>query len=161
MKKSTYFLILFVLIILVGGFQLTSYASQTEKPTIIKFDEPARSNYLDESQQKNFLEGNWKVKYNSEEMKGAISYVIKKEGDVFNAFTTEYFDEDGQSMKADGEKTLIVKSFNGKSGVGTYKFEYEGKQYDVLCKIHKIDDNSFKLSYEFYGYSGSEIWKRI
>jgi len=31
----------------------------------------------------------------------------------------------------------------------------------VPCQIDMVDENTFKLSYDYYGYSDVETWKRL
>ncbi|TMU51000.1 hypothetical protein [Flagellimonas algicola] len=122
----------------------------TEKPT-------ANSAYNPETDP---LIGQWKVAYNTKDFKGAIVYKIKKEGKVFNAYTHQYQDENGYAQKAEGTKTLTITQFNGSKGKGIYSIEYEGEQYEVDCKIALTDENTFTLSYDYYGYGDVETWKR-
>ncbi|MEQ3500043.1 hypothetical protein ABMY20_09825 [Tenacibaculum sp. SSH1-16] len=104
------------------------------------------------------LTGKWKVVYKS--LNGSVVYVIKREGKIYNAFTYEVQDENGYGEKVPLEKNLIIKYFNGKKGKGTYKVEFEGKKYDIPCKINLKDNNTFLLSYDYYGYNDTEVWKR-
>lgn len=104
------------------------------------------------------LIGKWKVVYKS--LNGSVVYDIKKEGKIYNAFTYEVQDENGYGEKVPLVKTLIIKYFNGKKGKGTYKVEFEGKKYDIPCKINLKDNNTFLLSYDYYGYKDTEVWKR-
>lgn len=104
------------------------------------------------------LIGKWKVVYKS--LNGSVVYHIKKEGKIYNAFTYEVQDENGYGEKVPLVKTLVIKSFDGKKGKGIYKVEFEGKKYDVPCKINLKDDNTFQLSYNYYGYKDTEVWKR-
>ncbi|MDH7447559.1 hypothetical protein [Aquimarina sp. 2201CG14-23] len=107
-----------------------------------------------------YIIGKWIVNYRSEEFNGAIVYDLRKENQVFNAYTLEYQDIQGNSQKADGNKVLTIKKFDGYKGSGIYKIEYEGEEYKVDCSIDMVDENIFKLSYEYYGYGDIETWKR-
>jgi SHS2 domain-containing protein len=107
------------------------------------------------------LAGQWKVTYNAQNLKGAVVYKIKKEGKKLTAYTYEMQDENGYGQKTSIEKALTINAFKGKNANGIYKLEYEGKTYDVPCKIILIDANTFKLSYDYYGYSDTETWKRV
>ncbi|MCL6268160.1 hypothetical protein [Flagellimonas myxillae] len=113
-----------------------------------------------ENTETDFLTDQWKVAYNTDDFKGAIIYSIKKEGKVYNAYTHQYEDENGYAEKAEGSKALTITSFNGSKGKGIYNIEYEGKQYEVDCKIAQVDENTFTLSYDYYGYGDVETWKR-
>lgn len=104
------------------------------------------------------LVGKWKVEYKS--LNGSLVYDIKKRGKIYNAFTYEVQDENGYGEKVPLVKTLIITYFNGKKGKGTYKVEFEGKRYDIPCKINLKDNNAFLLSYNYYGYKDTEVWKR-
>lgn len=105
------------------------------------------------------LVGKWQVAYKS--LSGSVVYNMKKEGRLLNAYTSEIRDENGYGEKIPVVKTLIIKSFNGQRGRGTYKVEFEGKKYDVPCKIQLIDKYTFQLSYDYYGYKDTEVWKRV
>lgn len=108
-----------------------------------------------------FIIDKWKVTYNEKDFKGSVIYQIKKENKKFNAYTFAYQDEHGNSQKAKKqEKILIIISFDGYKGKGIYHLEYEGKKYDVECQIDMVDENTFKLSYEYYSYGDIETWKR-
>lgn len=105
--------------------------------------------------------GRWKVAYNNEDFEGSIVYTIKKEGGNFNAYTYQYEDKNGYTEKAEGAKTLLINDFDGKKGKGIYMLEYEGSTYEVDCAIEMIDKKTFKLSYDYYGYSDIETWKSV
>ncbi|MGB0891127.1 MAG: hypothetical protein ACPGUU_02160 [Flavobacteriaceae bacterium] len=111
-----------------------------------------------DTQKSTSLAGKWKVNYKS--LKGSVVYNMKKEGKLYNAFTYEIQDENGYGEKVPAVKTLIIKSFDGKKGKGIYKIEYEGKKYDVPCRIKLVDVNTFQLSYNYYGYKDTEVWKK-
>lgn len=179
MKNSTLlFRSIAVILLLAGSAHLVSYAAQgtsygTERmPSEEKVEERSTSelpvkvneaqkeleNYNEET---DYIIGNWKVTYDSEDYKGTIVYTIKKEGKLFNAYTYQYEDENGNSEKAKPLKILIIKSFDGYKGKGVYTIKYEGKTYDVPCDIGMVDENTFKLSYDYYGYGDIETWKRV
>ncbi len=106
------------------------------------------------------LTGYWKVTYNSKDFKGSVLYEIKNEGSNFNAYTYRYEDENGNSQKAEGSKILIIRSLKGNLGGGIYKLEYEGQQYEVECQVEIIDESTMQVSYDYYGYSDVETWKK-
>lgn len=108
-----------------------------------------------------YIIGKWRVTYDSEAFKGTIVYDLKKEGKVFHAYTFQYEDENGGSQKAEGTKALTIQEFDGYKGTGVYVFTYEGETYDVACQIDMVDENTFMLSYDYYGYSDMETWKRF
>ncbi|PIA77386.1 hypothetical protein BFR04_08015 [Gaetbulibacter sp. 4G1] len=171
MKDSTLLFRSLATIIFIGGIaHLTSYASQKDdinhnyeesidsnQENVFPEDEKPKSNNNLET---DYIVGKWKVNYNTEDFNGAVFYNIKKEGKIFNAYTYQYQDKNGNSEKAEGLKTLIIKSFDGYQGKGVYTIEYEQQQYQVDCQIDMVDENTFKLSYDYYGYSDIETWKR-
>ncbi|WP_025665690.1 hypothetical protein [Aquimarina megaterium] len=184
MKNSiVLFRSLAVVILLAGSAHLVSYASQSsnytsgtdlEENTISQFPDEKKQSIENEDDNKktsnasvnhyneetDYIIGNWKVTYHSKEFRGAIVYTIKKEGNVFNAYTYQYEDESGNSEKAKGTKTLIIKSFDGYKGKGIYTIEHEKQIYDIDCTIDMVDENTFRLSYDYYGYGDVETWKR-
>ena len=161
MKNSTLiFRSLMVIILLAGGAHLVTYAAQNNSSIVPNTTNSSEENIVP-NYETDYIVGKWIVKYNSKEFKGAIVYDIQKEGNTFNAYTYEYQDEKGYGEKAEKTKTLIIKSFDGYKGKGEYKIEYEGETYDVECNIDMVDENTFKLSYEYYGYGDVETWKRV
>lgn len=191
MSNTTLFLRSLAVIILLSGFaHIFAYTSQGSQPEVVvetslptdtsnslldtiaepsastevaKTDTPPKqlpkpTNYNAET---DYITGKWKVTYDSEAFKGAIIYNLKKEGKTFNAYTFQYEDENGYSQKAEGFNILTIKKFDGYQGTGIYKLEYEGEKYDVACQIDMVDENTFKLSYDYYGYSDVETWKRF
>lgn len=150
MKNSTLiFRSLAVIVFLTGIAHMASYASP--KKEVMQPIEIIDSISL---------EGKWKVNYATEDFKGAIIYSIKKEDQSLHAYTYQYQDESGATEKAEGTKTLTIQNFDGSQGNGIYTIEYEKKSYEVDCKITMTDSNTFELSYDYYGYSDVEIWKR-
>lgn len=160
MKNSTLvFRSLAVIILLAGTAQLATYASQkTSYNSTVNTE--GKTEVSTENPETDFIVGKWKVNYNSKDFKGAVVYNIKKEGKLFNAYRTVYQDENGYEEKTTPQKTLIIKSFDGYKGKGVYKIDYEGKTYDVACVIDMVDESTFKLSYDYYGYGDTETWKR-
>lgn len=128
--------------------------------TIDKAIKSKQENGTNYKQETDYIIDKWKVTYSSEEFKGSIIYEIKKVGNIFEAYTYQYEDENGHPQKAEGAKTLTIKSFDGYKGKGIYKIEYEGEKYDIECQIDMVDENTFKLSYDYYGYGDVETWKR-
>lgn len=160
MKNTTLlFRSLAVIIIITGAAHLVSFASQdVEYSSELSPEEaPVSETYNEDT---DYIVGNWRVAYNTDEFKGAIVYAIKKEGKVFKAYTAQYEDEQGNSEEAEAKKALVIKSFDGYKGKGIYYLEYENQTYDVKCEIDMVDENTFKLSYDYYGYADVETWKR-
>ncbi|MEC3907093.1 hypothetical protein VOI54_08680 [Tamlana sp. 2201CG12-4] len=127
-------------------FQKTEHPSQSQKEVI--------------NQKSHDIIGTWKVNYNTADFEGAIVYEIKKENKRFNAYTIAYQDKDGNSQKAENTKVLKITTFDGYKGKGIYITTFEGKQYNIPCEITFSDKNSFDLSYDYYGYSDIETWKK-
>ncbi len=183
MKSSTLlFKSLAIIIFIAGTAHLVNYLSLTSKssesnlywkehasnsptseiensevvPSSIETEQDEFINY-----ETDYIIGKWKVTYSSKDFDGVIVYDVKKESKAFHAYTYEYQDRNGNIEKAKKTKVLIIQKFDGYKGEGIYVISYEGKQYDVKCNIDMIDENTFKLSYEYYGYSDVETWKKI
>ncbi|MEM6686698.1 MAG: hypothetical protein AAF617_13025 [Bacteroidota bacterium] len=157
MKNSTLLIrSLLVIIVFAGSAHLMTYAAD-QNPNFTSTD----TKFTQSNNKTEDITGRWKVTYNTEEFQGAIVYNIKKEGNKFNAYTFEYQDTNGFGSPAEKTKTLIITSFKGAKGKGVYKLEYEDEIYDVDCTIVMVDENTFRLSYDYYGYSGEETWKRV
>ncbi|WP_420573872.1 hypothetical protein [Kordia sp.] len=161
MKNSTLlFRSLLIIILLAGGAHLFTYAAQNNNSIKVNETNSSTENTLPNNET-DYIIGKWSVQYKEKEFNGAIIYDIKKEGNKFNAYTHAYQDAQGNSEKAKKSKILIIKSFDGYKGKGIYKIEYQEEIYDVACQIDMLDENTFKLSYEAYGYSDVETWKRV
>ncbi|MEM7086740.1 MAG: hypothetical protein AAF489_11190 [Bacteroidota bacterium] len=174
MKNSTLlFRSLFFVILIAGSAHLVTYASKTRangansienrvflETSLEKNETGSRSEEKPTSSEKDDLTGTWKVNYNMEDFNGAILYKMKKEGGNYNAYIIEYQDEDGYGQEAENTKALTITSFDGYKGQGEYRVTYEGKTYNTDCTIEMVNMNVFKLSYDFYGYSDVETWKK-
>lgn len=168
MKNSTLVFRSLAIIILLGGLaHLVTYASQNpyENQKHIdtgnfNSDTEETTETLSSNQETGDIIGLWAVSYNAKEFNGTIVYDIKKEGTVFNAYTSTYEDLNGNAQQAEKRETLTIKSYDGYKGKGIYTIDYEGETYKVDCNIDMIDENTFKLSYDYYGYSDTETWKR-
>lgn len=155
MKNSTLlFRSLFFIILIASSAHLVTYASQNNTEKLNSLEENKEKSKTD------YIIGSWKFKYNSTDFNGAVIYEIKKEKGFFNAYIFEYQDENGNSQKAKNVKTLVIKSFDGYKGKGQYMITYKGEKYDVDCNIDMLDENTFKLNYDYYGYSDVETWKK-
>ncbi len=144
-------------VMLVADSLENSITSSSPKKTELTPVKKKRTSYNEET---DYIIDKWKVAYNSSDFSGSIIYDIRKEGKVFNAYTYQYEDKNGNIQKAEDAKVLMIKSFDGYKGIGIYKIEYEGEKYDIDCQIDMVDENTFKLSYDYYGYSDVETWKR-
>ncbi|WP_196894950.1 hypothetical protein [Aureivirga marina] len=156
MKDLRLFSTKFVVVFLLLGN--TSFAMISEN--LNKQNLPPKKEIV-ETQKTEILLGNWYVDYNDKNYKGRLVYEIKKSrADIYNAFLKEYNDENGNVKKANDEKVLLIKSFNGKRGKGIYLLKYQGERYNVNCTIELKDKNTFVLKYNYYGYKSVETWKR-
>ncbi len=175
MKNSTLlFRSLFFIILIAGSAHLVSYSSRKNTNSInTQENKFPRDTTIQEGKQESksvgkfmnpetdYIIGKWKVRHNSKNYNGTIVYEIKKEYDLFNAYILEYQDENGNSQRVESIKTLVIKLFDGYKGKGQYMIAYEGEKYDVACDINMLDNNTFKLSYDFYGYGDVETWKKL
>lgn len=166
MRSSTLlFRSLAIIIFLAGGTHLFHFLSQnpgTSYP-VEESSVPTKSAPQENTQRTSLvdLSGNWKVSYNTSELKGAIVYELKKEGKVINAYTKEYQDENGYGQQAENEIGLTITTYDGSVGKGMYTITYEGEKYNVEATIDIIDARTFKLRYDYYGYSDVETWKKL
>ncbi len=173
MKKSTLVFRSFAVIIFIAGIaHLASYAAQkndwkynAEAPTELnkKNNLPNDTNSIkntNKTPKTDYIIGKWKVNYDTDSFKGSIVYKVKKEGDYYVAYTYQYTDDKGNTEKAENTETLIIKAFDGYNGTGVYTIEYEQQQYQVECQINMTDENTLKLSYDYYGYGDTETWRK-
>lgn len=158
MKNSTLLFRSLIIIALLAGIpHLFAYATEQPTPNVAAATVDTTTT---EPTKNDFILGNWKVDYQTPELTGAIIYTIKKEGEQFTAYTHQYADENGYTEQAERTKTLVITQFDGYKGKGTYLVAYEGKKYEMECQIDMVDENTFKLSYDYYGYADVETWKR-
>ncbi|PCE66037.1 hypothetical protein [Sediminicola luteus] len=104
------------------------------------------------------LHGHWKTTYDYQGDKVEVTYQIKTEAKKTQARTVK-MSMQGQSEKDD---TLVMSNITMSNGKGSTKYhiEYEGEKYDVDAKLKLVDKNTLEVSYDFYGYSDTETWKR-
>lgn len=138
--------------------QETNSAPLEESEAATPSETPSETSVNDP--ESDFLIDKWQVSYKTEDYNGAIIYDIKKEDKTFNAYLHQYVDQMGYAVNAEGDKVLTVTKFNGRKGKGIYTITYEGEQYEVACKLARVDENTFSLSYDYYGYADVETWKR-
>lgn len=106
------------------------------------------------------LEGRWKVYYESEEFTGFVINEIRSESGSLKAYTVGY--NDMKASAADSENPILIfDSFDGRNGTGTYITVYEGKTYELACKIHLKNASTLKVSYDYYGEGAVEIWNKL
>lgn len=174
MKNSTLlFRSLFFIILIAGGAHLVSYATDlpvkkavttlTEVPSSVSESRTSSTftEELPETSLTDYILGRWRVQYNSKDFTGAIQYLLTKEGSEFHAYTDRYEDKHGNTQKAPKVKTLVITVFDGYKGSGRYTLTYQGKTYTIDCQIHMEDKTTLQLSYDYYGYSDVETWKKL
>ena len=167
MKKSTlFFRSVLVIFLLAGSAHLVTYSSQNRNTidkatTDLNSTSPIHQDEEIKSSVETDLTGKWKVTYNTDEFKGAIIYSIKKEKNKYQAYLVEYQDQEGYAEKANNDKIVNFSSPKDNKANGSYKYKYEGKTYDIDCIILIINNTTFELSYDYFGYSGVETWKKI
>lgn len=164
MKNSTLlFRSLIVIFILAGTAHWATYAAKqlAVNPTSNAISDHSQPTKIT-NDQAYYLLGKWTALYDSKEFKGSIVYDIKNEGGLLNGYIHSLLDENGYSFEDDsvGKKILIVQSFDGEAGKGIYKVDYAGKQYDIECTIQMLDEKTFELTYDYYGYGDTETWKK-
>lgn len=157
MKSSTLLIRVVVVVILItGGSHFFSHASSrtsiTKTNHLLEIDTDTTSITLQD------LKGKWKTTYNTKEFKGAILYEFKLENEKINGYSIEYQDENGYGEKSNNALTLTIHKINNFKGKGIYFITYQGEKHKVKCTIEMINLKKFKLSYDYYGYSDSEIW---
>ncbi|MCK8520199.1 hypothetical protein M0D21_01400 [Aquimarina sp. D1M17] len=160
MKSSTLlFRSIAILIVIAGVAHLVSFTStNTDVPKGTTYK---ANNVPIDNSETDYIIGKWSVSHQSKEFTGNIIYEFKKEGQVFSAYIYEYVDENGNNQKGEGTKILTIDKFDGYKGTGKYTVTYQEQKYEIKCTIDMIDENSFTMSYDYYGYSDVETWKKL
>ncbi|MDN5202442.1 hypothetical protein QQ008_13730 [Fulvivirgaceae bacterium BMA10] len=149
MKNSTMLfravLVLIILAAIPHAFATWRSETRSEEPLQVRVN------------QENPLIGKWEATY--DEMEGKVIYQIKKKGNKIMGYTVSFVDEAGNAY-VDDSLVLEVKHFSKDKGKAMYMMEYEGEKYEVICEF-KLEGNSLEISYDYYGYQGKEVWKKI
>ncbi|MEO1628940.1 MAG: hypothetical protein AAFV25_27585, partial [Bacteroidota bacterium] len=84
---------------------------------------------------------------------------IKDDGGKLLCHTLSLKDDQG---RGEAYHSLVMTDirFQGKKGEAQYLFKYEGETYEVKAALHLTSANTLEVSYSYYGYSDTEIWKR-
>jgi len=101
------------------------------------------------------LEGKWKVNYKEE---GSVMYQLKMEHNKLVGCSIKLMDVKGQ-FTSDHTKIFTLTSFINNKGNGIYSVAYENKIYDIPCELD-LKSSELYVSYDYYGYKDTEIWKR-
>ena len=104
------------------------------------------------------LVGKWKTRY--EEFDGEVVYEIRSTNSELEGFSIELIDDNGNSL-ADNTRVLYNITFENNTGTATYSFEYDGDTYQVKSQLVLKNADTLEISYSYWGYEGSETWKRI
>ena len=108
------------------------------------------------------LAGEWTLEYEDSDISLTLVYDLREEQGQLNGYLVEMVDESGHSAQAN---TLIFElvSWNTDelTGEGVYHVEYEGDRYAVECVVELQDSGELRVRYNYYGYNGDEIWKRV
>ena len=129
------------------------------KVTIVLLSLIFSSNHLN-AQSINDLLGKWETTYIEEGEKATVVYEFIKEENQIKAYTILIKDDKG-NKEPYKEVALDKIKFKDGKGKGTYFIEYDGDNYDLETDLKLKDATNLELSYSYWGYSDTEIWKKI
>jgi hypothetical protein len=113
-----------------------------------------------QAQNMDSLIGKWTTTYNIEGETIETTYEFKKVDGTLKVYTVQHKNSKGQVQK-ESELVMNTIAFKNKKGTCKYILKYEGKIYNIPSDFVLKDDKTLELSYSYYGYSDTEIWKRI
>ena len=112
------------------------------------------------AQSNNSLIGKWETTYEIEGEKMNVVYQFKNEGKKLKCYTLFLKDDKGNGEAYDSIVMADVH-FKDKTGNAEYVLKYEGEIYKVQAYLQLINENSLEVSYSYYGYADTEIWRKV
>ncbi|MEW7277808.1 hypothetical protein ABW636_04370 [Aquimarina sp. 2201CG1-2-11] len=106
------------------------------------------------------LIGKWQTTYDDEGEKSYVTYEFKNVSGKLKCYTRYLKNDKGEGVKYTSLAMDKITLSNGK-GNGKYKYNEGNKKYVFDAKLHLKNLTTLYVSYSFWGYSNTEIWKRI
>lgn len=112
------------------------------------------------SQSNSDLLGKWETIYEDNGNTYVVTYEFKNVDKTVKAYSILI--KDGQNG-AEKDNSIAMDEVQLKSGKGNAKYIIadEGKIYEMNAKLNMKDQNTLEVRYSYWGYSDTEIWKRI
>lgn len=117
-------------------------------------------NALHMNAQNQSLAGQWESRYELEGEKFEIAFEFKDDKGALQCHTLFLRDDQGNTENYDSIAMTDIQ-WKDKKGKAQYFFEYEGETYEVEASLHLVDANTLEVQYSYYGYSETEIWKKV
>jgi hypothetical protein len=112
------------------------------------------------AQSQEALIGQWEGKYEENGEVIYITYQFKKEGNQLKCYTMSIKDDRGE----EGAYTdLVMEDIVFKDGKGKAKYLYseDDENYTLKAKLYLKTDHTLHISYSYWGFSDTEVWKRL
>lgn len=112
------------------------------------------------SQSNDSLLGKWQTTYEENGEKAFVSYEFKNVDGRLKCYTFYIKDDKGEGTKYHSlaMENIVLKEGNGKA---KYRYNEEGKKYVFDANLYLKNENTLQISYSYWGYSNTEIWKRL
>ena len=107
----------------------------------------------------NDLIGKWEANYVYKGEKSMVIYEFKIVDGKLQCYSILRKNDRDVEQK---NNSLSMKKIRFEKGRGTCKYllKYEEDTYNIKAKLSLKDKNTLEVSYSYYGYSDTEIWKR-
>ena len=112
------------------------------------------------AQNNNDLIGKWETTYDDEGEKSYVTYEFKNVSGNLKCYTLYLKNDKGEGVKYNALAMDKITLNNGK-GIAKYKYNEGNKNYVFDTKLHLKNQSTLYVSYSFWGYSNTEIWKRV
>ncbi|MDY8136446.1 hypothetical protein [Aquimarina sp. 2201CG5-10] len=113
-----------------------------------------------QAQTNDTLIGKWETSYEEDGEKAYVTYEFKKVKEELKCYTLSIKNDKGEGGKYNSLAMKNIILNNGK-GKAKYVYNEKGKNYVFDAKLNLKNENTLNISYSYWGYSNTEIWKRI
>lgn len=106
------------------------------------------------------LIGQWKTIYEIEGEKIHVNYQFSYDNEKLLCRTLSLKDDKGNG---EAYEVVVMSDIHFEKGKGEakYSLKYEGETYEITATLQLINTNTLEVSYSYYGYTDTEVWKRI
>ncbi|WP_298475580.1 hypothetical protein [uncultured Maribacter sp.] len=112
------------------------------------------------AQTKDVLLGKWEAAYEEKGEKFYVTYEFKKEKDKLKCRAIFIKNNKGEKGKYESLTMENIVLMRGK-GKATYIYNEDGEKYMFNAKLNLKNKNTLSIKYTYWGFSETEVWKRI
>lgn len=102
----------------------------------------------------------WQTTYEEAGESYVVTYEFRKDNNEIKVYSVLAKDGQGDTLK-DNTLAMDEVRFLVDKGTAIYIVEDEGKTYNMKAKLWLKNSETLQIDYSYWGYSGTEIWKRV